>query len=229
MWPTGVYQLGEPLRLFRCGANLILLLALGGLPSAACSCANNTPIQASDTHYRERAVFTARVIQLMGPVYHWGGRRSSSRVLAIVHHRYWGLPWHWPAIVVLDGSYPCDIAMSVDEEYLVSGRRGRYGVLEVNVCSRTQPLASAQVDLRTLDGTRCALPGGAILGRVVQTVNQEQRPLGTPRLLTGIPTAKHIRHEVTETEFMSCFICRLARTSWNRNSEREFTLWEEDL
>ena len=165
------------MRLLRCGVGLILLVALCACPSLACSCANNTPIQASSDAYRDRAVFTARVILLMPPIYHWGGKLSSSEVLAIVRQRYWGLPWYWPAIVVLDGRYPCDIAMNFGEEYLVSGRRVSFGVLEVNVCSRTQPLAGAEVDLRTLDGTHCAAPGGTILGRVMQTAGREQRPV----------------------------------------------------
>jgi len=158
-------------------ANLTLVFVLCTFPALACSCANYTPIQASYEGYRERAIFTARVVQLLGPAYHWDGKRSSSMVLAIVHHRYWGLPWYWPAIVVLDGSYPCDIAMSAGEEYLVSGRRGRYGVLDVNSCSRTQPIADAQVDLRTLDGSRCASPGGTIVGRITQPIGNRREPV----------------------------------------------------
>jgi len=37
------------------------------------------------------------------------GSRSSTLALAIIHQRYWGLPWYWPEILQLDGSYPCDI------------------------------------------------------------------------------------------------------------------------
>lgn len=56
--------------------------------------------------------------------------------------------------------------MEEGREYLVSGRRLRYGVLGVNGCSRTQPLDTADVDLRTLDGSECAGPGGTIIGHV---------------------------------------------------------------
>src|SRR5215471_3891383 len=125
-----------------------------------CSCSNSTPIQHSFDRYRDRAVFTAHVVPLMGKVYNWDGRRRSSQVLAIVKERYWGLPWYWPKVVMLDGSYPCDIAMEEGQDYLVSGHRWRYGVLGVNGCSRTQPLEKAQVDLRTLDGSHCVGPGG---------------------------------------------------------------------
>lgn len=111
-------------------------------------------------------MFTAHVVQLMGRIYNWDGKRLSSQVLAVVKERYWGLPWYWPKVVVLDGSYPCDIAMEEGQDYLVSGRRERYGVLGVAVCSRTQPLKTAQVDLRTLDGSHCAGPGGTIIGHV---------------------------------------------------------------
>jgi len=102
----------------------------------------------------------------MGKVYNWDGRRRSSQVLAIVKERYWGLPWYWPKVVVLDGSYPCDIATEEGQDYLVSGEKWLYGVLGVAVCSRTQPLKTAQVDLRTLDGSHCSAPGGTIIGRV---------------------------------------------------------------
>jgi len=68
-------------------------------------------------------VFTARVVALIGRIYIEDGRRLSSLAMAIVHERYWGLPWYWPKIVLLDGSYPCDMAMLENEEYLVAGRK----------------------------------------------------------------------------------------------------------
>ena len=144
--------------------------------AVACSCENDVPIQRTYGRYAERAVFTARVVQSMGNVYNFDGRRSSDKVLAVVDHRYWGLPWYWPTVVVLDGSYPCDIAMRDGEAYLVSGRLSRYGVLEVNGCSRTQPVRSAQIDMRTLDGSRCAAPGGTILGRISQAGKTKGEP-----------------------------------------------------
>ena len=143
-----------------------LLLAFSSSLAFGCSCSNSTPIQKTSEHYRDRAVFTAHVVQLMGRIYNFGGKQQSSLVLAVVKERYWGLPWYWPKVVILDGSYPCDIAMAEGEDYLVSGRRERYGVLGVAVCSRTQPLKNAQLDMRTLDGSHCAEPGGTIIGRV---------------------------------------------------------------
>jgi hypothetical protein len=133
-----------------------------------CSCSNSTPIQQTSERYRERAVFTARIVQLVGRTYNWDGKKSSSLALAVVHHRYWGLPWYWPKVVLLDGSYPCDMVMTQGEEYLVSGMRWRYGVLGVNGCSRTQPLKTAQLDLRTIDGSHCASPGGTIIGHLLE-------------------------------------------------------------
>jgi len=64
--------------------------------------------------------------------------------------------------------------MEIGQEYLVSGRPERYGVLAVNVCSRTRPLKYAQVDLRTLDGSHCAAPGGTIIGHVHKGNNEFQ-------------------------------------------------------
>jgi hypothetical protein len=133
-----------------------------------CSCSNSTPIQSTSESYRERAVFTAHVVQLMGRIYTFDGKRMSSLVIAVVNERYWGLPWYWPRIVLLDGRYPCDIAMAAGEDYLVSGRRERYGVLYVASCSRTQPLETAQIDRRTLDGSHCAGPGGTLIGLVTK-------------------------------------------------------------
>jgi len=148
-------------------AIVIVLLSLASVRAAhACSCSNGVPIQQSSERYRDRAVFTAHVVGLLGRVYNWDGKRLSSQVLAVVKERYWGLPWYWPRVVILDGSYPCDIAMEEAQDYLVSGRRERYGVLNVAVCSRIQLLKTAQIDLRTLDGTHCAAPGGTIIGRV---------------------------------------------------------------
>jgi hypothetical protein len=149
-----------------CATVTALLLFVSAHLAFGCSCSNNVPIQRTAEKYSDRAVFTAHVTQLMGRIYNWDGNRLSSQVLAVVKERHWGLPWYWPKVVILDGSYPCDIAMEEGQDYLVSGRRERYGVLNVAVCSRTQPLNTAQVDLRALDGSHCAGPGGTIIGRV---------------------------------------------------------------
>src|SRR5258708_1140574 len=58
--------------------------------------------------------------------------------------------------------------MVAGEDYLVSGYRARYGVLQVGSCSRTQPLETAQIDRRTLDGSHCAGPGGTLIGSVTK-------------------------------------------------------------
>lgn len=148
----------------------IVMLAFGFIVprTFACSCSNGLPIQKSSNRYAspDRTVFTARVVALIGRIYIEDGRRLSSQAMAIVHESYWGLPWYWPKIILLDGSYPCDMAMLENEEYLVAGRKERYGVVAVNGCSRTQPLKAAQVDLKTLDGSHCSAPGGTILGHV---------------------------------------------------------------
>lgn len=131
-----------------------------------CSCSNTVPIQKTADRYSDRAVFTAHVTQLMGRVYNWDGKRQSGQVLAVVRQRFWGVPWYWPKVVVLDGGFFCNIVLEEGQDYLVSGRRMRYGVLDVSGCSRTQLLETAQVDLRVLDGSHCAAPGGTMIGHV---------------------------------------------------------------
>jgi hypothetical protein len=163
----------EVLLLTRRIAVVAFLLALSSPLAMACSCINHTPIQPA--FYSGRAVFTARVIQLMGRAWTWPGLRASTRVLAVVHHQYWGLPWYWPKIVVLDGGKLCDIAMIEGEEYLVSGRLGRYGVLDVGHCSRTLPIKAAQIDLRTVDPATCSAPGGTFIGDVSEPTGTESK------------------------------------------------------
>lgn len=154
-------------------------------PAAASSCSNNTPIQKTAAYYKDRAVFTARVVQLMGKIDNWDGKQYSEMVLAVVNRRFWGLPWYWPKVVILDGGY--DSVMADGDEYLISGRRIRYGVLDVGGCSRTRMLKTAQVDLRTLDGSLCGGPGGTVLGtlyayRPQQTLDLVFRPNETVTL-----------------------------------------------
>jgi hypothetical protein len=131
----------------------------------ACSCVNSTPLQKD--LYTDSAVFTARIIHLMGSPYKQNGRLVSTMALAVVRRRYWGLPSYWPGMVVLDGRSMCFETMSRGE-YLVQGRPIRFGVLDVSHCTRTRPIEHAKVDFRTLDGSLCAGPGGTIIGRVLR-------------------------------------------------------------
>jgi len=102
----------------------------------------------------------------------------SGQVLAIVKERHWGLPWYWPKVVVLDGGFFCNIVLEESRDYLVSGRRTRYGVLHVSACSRTQEMETAQIDLRTLDGSHRSSPGGTVIGHVYR--RQESHPRNLP-------------------------------------------------
>jgi len=167
------------MRILRAAIATLVFLFLTS-PAFCCSCGNSTPIQKTAARYQERAVFTAHVVQLIGNIYDWDGKRLSDRVLAVVHQRYWGMPWYWPKVVILDGSYPCDIAMAIGEDYLVSGMPERYGVLAVNMCSRTQPLQIAQLDLRTLDGSHCAVPGGTVIGHLLNWDDKVQHNRPAP-------------------------------------------------
>ena len=150
----------------RSAVGIGLVISFSAVLALACECSNNVPIQTTSERYRERAVFTAHVFHLVGRTGNWKGIRYGTLALAVVRKRYWGLPWYWPKVVLLNGSYPCDIPIFDGQDYLVSGWRGRYGVVNVNGCSRTQPLKTAQLDLRTLDGSHCGGPGGSLLGHI---------------------------------------------------------------
>jgi hypothetical protein len=150
------------------GSVVALIVIFSASLAFGCSCSNDTPIQKTSKDYSERAVFTAHVVSLFGTIYNGHGQRSSSLALAIVKERYWGLPAYWPRVVLLDGDGPCGMALAEGHDYLVSGWLRRYGEVGVGECSRTQPLRTAQIDLRTLDGSHCAGPGGTIIGRLVE-------------------------------------------------------------
>jgi hypothetical protein len=162
----------------------------------ACSCSNSTPIQETSERYSDRAVFTARVIQLMGRRYDFDGKRMSGQVLAVVKERHWGLPWYWPKVVVLDGGFFCNIVLEEGRDYLVSGRRTRYGVLDVSGCSRTQEIETAQVDLRTLDGSHCSSPGGTVIGHVYRRQESNPRRLPLPSMAMAFRDSNGRPHTV---------------------------------
>ncbi len=77
-----------------------LVLAVCAHSAFGCSCSNSTPIQRTSERYREGAVFTAHVIQVVGRIYDFKNepRRMSSQVLAVVKDRYWGF-----AVVLAEG------------------------------------------------------------------------------------------------------------------------------
>lgn len=148
-------------------ARALILFVVSTTGAVACSCSNPFPIQRTNERYADRAVFTARVVQFLGKAFRYGGKEYSGKVLAVVEQRYWGVPWYWPKIVVLDGGFFCNLVMD-KQTYLVSGGRTGYGIVDVEGCSRTAPLRSDPVDRRTLDGSNCRGPGGTIIGRVAQ-------------------------------------------------------------
>ena len=153
---------------------------------AACTCANYTPVQKTMEQYAKETIFTARVVQSLGQVYNNNGERSSSRVVTLVRHRYWGFPSYWPSLVILDGNGLCGTAFLEGQEYLVSAYPStRYGVFVFGACSRTLPLKTSPVDLRTLDGSLCAGPGGTLIGHVYySSENQPQASLVRNIVLT---------------------------------------------
>jgi hypothetical protein len=128
-----------------------------------CSCSNNVPVQQPLEQYRDRAVFKAHILGWLGSA-EIQGMRVTDRAIAIVREEYWGFPRYWPSIVVIRSSPLCGMLFHIGEDYLVSGWRVGYGELDLNECSRTQIFAKAQLDLRTMDGTHCAMPGGTVIG-----------------------------------------------------------------
>ncbi|MBI2682976.1 MAG: carboxypeptidase regulatory-like domain-containing protein [Acidobacteriales bacterium] len=179
---------------------LILILIVGPSGLSACECYNQIPIDRSVKNYNEKAVFTARVLQPIGAARTWNGIRFSQFALAIVKERFWGLPWYWPKVVILDGYYPCDQAVVIGEDYLVSGWRERYGMVRISGCSRTAPLARAQVDLRTIKGSRCSAPGGTVIGMLhaqPKDYLESLTPFPRETVTLTSPTGKH---ESTSTD-----------------------------
>jgi hypothetical protein len=163
-------------------SGIVLVTIFSSALAFGCRCSNGEPIQRTSERYRERAVFTAHIVQLMGRTYNQDGKRYSGKALAIIHERYWGLPWFWPKIVLLDGGGLCDIVLPDSEEYLVSGRPERYGVVDVSLCSRSQPLKTAQLDLRTIDGSTCAGPGGTVIGHSLEWSEAQHKNLPAPNV-----------------------------------------------
>lgn len=158
--------------MFRSAIVLSTLVASCSPFAIACSCSNSTPVQATLSRYRERAVFTAHVIQSVGRVYRTDGKQLAVKALAIVRDRYWGLPWYWPKIVLLDGGTMCGTGILIGQDYLVDGQRTSYGVLDISFCSRTAELERNPVDLRTLDGSLCASPGVTLIGHVESALGE---------------------------------------------------------
>jgi hypothetical protein len=142
----------------------LLILVIGTTAVWACECYNNIPID--------------RTVVPIGAAWRRGDKRFSEFALAIVNERFWGLPWYWPKVVILEGHYPCDNAVTIGKDHLVSGRKLRYGVVDISGCSRTWPIEFAQVDLRTIKGSHCNGPGGTVIGLVHAGLRQsDERPI----------------------------------------------------
>jgi hypothetical protein len=100
-----------------------------------------------------QALFTARMLYVgrTDSDATQSGRRFGPWAIAYVKHRYWGLPWWNPGIVVLAPG-----RFQEGETYFVEGqvgylRHSRYlPIIFTVLCSRTQPLSEAVVDTRIL-------------------------------------------------------------------------------
>lgn len=180
----------------------------------ACTCKNSTPIQRTSKRYAGQSVFTARIVALLGQTYHYGGKPSSSKVIALVQTRSWGIPWYWPNLVVLDGGTLCGMTLYLGEEYLVAGHPERYGVLDVSGCTGTKVLIAAQPDLRTLDGSTCAAPGGTIIGQIMQGEYPKLTPIADLTVSVKTQTVNSSRLGPAKMGSMSSVIFQPAITRW---------------
>jgi len=122
---------------------------------------------------RDQAVFVARAVYIGRTAEDRPGHELGHWALAIVEHRYWGLPWWSSKFVLLsNGGFEKGV------EYFVDGDRSRLvshvvPLIEIGTCSRSAPLKRADIDLLVLqDGPPKA--GVRVIGRVVH-----QRP-GSP-------------------------------------------------
>jgi hypothetical protein len=143
-------------------AFVVLVLTATAVP---CECRSGPPVQRNAERYAGRAVFRAKVIQAVGRSEVRNGTKYAFQAIAVVQEEFWGLPWYWPRIVLLDGRYPCDTRLIEGQEHFVSGVKASYGVLVVSGCSRTRQLEYAGIDLRTVKSETCAAPGGTLIGR----------------------------------------------------------------
>lgn len=103
---------------------------------------------------QSHAVFTARMLyvgRLESEYAMQSGHRFGPWAIAYVKHRYWGLPWWNPGIVVLAPG-----RFQEGGTYFVDGRVGylRYSkylpIVFTVLCSSTQPLSEAVVETRIL-------------------------------------------------------------------------------
>jgi hypothetical protein len=114
----------------------------------------------------EQAVFTAKILYVSGELQPPEWREPWS--IALIRHRYWGLPWWLPNLVLL-GHYPT----KKGEEYFIDGDRslfrlsGFFPYIDFRCGSRVGLLSESEVEIRLLkDGPPKS--GVRIIGRVMR-------------------------------------------------------------
>jgi hypothetical protein len=112
------------------------------------------------------AVFTARLIYVGHKNTDRLGWQAGDWAIGVVQHRYWGLPWWNPRVVLLT-----HVIFWEGETYFIDGRRPEglltrlLPIVEAGPCARSRPIVDAAVDLRVLQKTLPA-SGARIIGYV---------------------------------------------------------------
>jgi hypothetical protein len=125
---------------------LVVFTVHSGIPSV--DCGESAPF--AEPRYPGHAVFVAKVLYSTG-----GDWRPPERytpwAIAVVQHRYWGLPWWTPNVVLIGHGY-----LKNGEQYFVDGNRATYRIskflpyIDFRCGNRTRPLKEADLDLRVL-------------------------------------------------------------------------------
>jgi hypothetical protein len=118
--------------------------------------------------YDTQAVFVAKIVYV--PVAWDPSKNYEPWTIGLVQHRYWGLPWWTPRLVVLGHSAPY---LRKGGEYFIDADRhggrisGFFPYLEFRCGSRTRPLSDATLELRLLE-ERPPKPGARIIGPTIR-------------------------------------------------------------
>jgi hypothetical protein len=123
--------------------------------------------------YPGQAVFVVKILYSGGD--NWtSAKKRGPWSIGRIEHRYWGLPWWTPGLVLIGHSY----FLHKNERYFIDGDRTMYRIsvftpyIDFTCASRTSPLADAEIDLRILDSPQ--KKGVRIIGRAYHPKTAER-------------------------------------------------------